>query len=252
MRTAWLPDMLNTDAFEMHYQPIALVDGRATFAFEALIRGRSPERAVSGQDILNAARAHDALLQFDQRARCKALREGARRLFGEEMLFINFLPLLMYDEAHGRRVEWDMLSRCGLSPRRVCFEVVESEQFPDLPKVRRVVDVFREHGARIALDDLGTGHAALSYIDELQPDYIKLAKGLIPLQPRQEDLLLVRGLVDHAHLRGIRVIAEGIETWRQFEAAEALEVDLVQGWLIGAPAAEPERNLGIRPDRSAA
>jgi len=146
---------------------------------------------------------------------------------------------------------WEAAEAVGADVRRLVFEVVESEAFPDIGHLRRMLDELRSRGTKVALDDLGTGNSALTYIDELAPDFIKLAKGLIPEHPKQDDLLLVRGLVDHAHLRGIRVIAEGIETQRQFHAVQSLDVDYIQGWLVGKAEATPRRDLGMDRLRAA-
>ncbi|MFZ4576053.1 MAG: EAL domain-containing protein [Phycisphaerales bacterium] len=245
MATDWFPDLVNGAGLTPFYQPIVRVETAKVLGFEALIRGTVEGELKAGGDIIDTARAHNALSQLDEHARVVAVSEGVPRLEPDEKLFVNFLPLTIRDPRTAFDSVWEALRAAGAEPSCLVFEVVESEAFPDLKVLKSIVEEIRGRGSKVALDDLGTGNAALVYVDELVPDYIKLAKGLIPDYPHQRDLLLVRGLVDHAHLRGIQVIAEGMETVRQWQAVVSLEIDFVQGWLVGKADAVPRRDLGV-------
>lgn len=239
--TAWFPEVINGGRLLSHLQPIARVGNGSTYGYESLARAVVNGKLMNGGQIVDAARAHGALFQFDQISRTAAIRSCGPKLVGDERLFINFLPMVIYDPIICLQSCWNAAKDAGVSLSSLVFEVVESEQFPDIKHLRRILDTYKSHGAGVALDDLGTGHTSLSYIDELAPNYVKLAKGLIPERPHPVDLHMVRGLVKHAKSRGITVLAEGIETADQLSAARDLDVDLVQGWLIGHPAAEPVR-----------
>lgn len=237
----WLPRVLNENLIFPHYQPIVDVRTGLTIAFEALMRAEVNGRLVSGGELVDAARAHNALFQFDQKARTRAIRHSAGRMQAGELLFVNFTPMVIYDPAICLQSTWEAAQASGWQMENLVFEVVESEAFPDIKHLRHILDTYRAHGCQVALDDFGTGHTALSYIEELRPDVIKLAKGLMADRPRKDDLALVRGLVEHAKNRGITTLIEGIETPEQMDAAEELGIDLVQGYLLGKPMAEPVR-----------
>lgn len=242
LETPWFPAMMNKKGLLPYMQPIARIADGSIFAYEALARAQVEGRLVSGGEIVDAARAHGAMFQFDQVSRTTAIRTCGPKLLGDEKLFINFIPMVIYDPELCLQSCWKAAQESGTSLTRLVFEVVESEQFPDIEHLKRILKTYQDRGAEVALDDLGTGHTALSYIDELSPDYIKLAKGLIPEAPKADDLKLVRGLVEHAKSRGITVLVEGVETEAQLKAAADLGIDLAQGWLIGKPAADPVRN----------
>jgi EAL domain-containing protein (putative c-di-GMP-specific phosphodiesterase class I) len=129
---------------------------------------------------------------------------------------------------------------------RVCFEVVETERFPDLRFLKGILDEYRNHGAMIALDDLGAGHSSVAYLAALRPDIVKLDRELVsgidedPARGR-----LVRALVQYAHDLGVRVVAEGIETESELAAVREIGADLGQGWYLGRPGADPVR---VNPD----
>jgi EAL domain-containing protein (putative c-di-GMP-specific phosphodiesterase class I) len=223
----------------------------STFGFEALARAEVDGQLKNGGDLVDAARAHSALFQFDQIARTHAIRSCGPKLQGDEKLFVNFLPMVIYDPKICLRTCREAATEAGVDLSSLVFEVVESEEFPDINHLKTILEHYQENGAGVALDDLGTGQTALSYIEELSPDYIKLAKGLVPEKPRFSDLHLVRGIVEHAKRRGITVLLEGVETEDQLSAAQDLGIDLIQGWLTGRPAAEPVRQQPQQTRRAA-
>ncbi len=241
-RTEWLPDLLNGSALYPHLQPIvSLTDGR-TYGYESLLRGEVGGRELNGGEIFAAARAHGAVFTLDLKGRTVALEQGMPKLIDDEVLFVNFTPTAIYDPQVCLRTTWAIARRLGLSMERVCFEVVETEQYPDVTFLRRILDEYRGQGAMVALDDLGAGHSSLTYLDELRPDVVKLDRALISGidadSPRQR---LVGALIDYAHELDVRVVAEGIETEAELAAISDLGADLGQGWYLGRPAPDPVR-----------
>jgi PAS domain S-box-containing protein len=239
-RSEWLPDLLRGSRLYPHLQPIVSLTDGYTYGFEALIRGRVGERELSGGEIIQAARAHGALFTLDLVGRTVALEQAMPKLEQDQILFVNFTPTAIYDPAVCLRSTWAIARRLGLAMERLCFEVVETEAFPDLTFLRRILDEYRAQGAMVALDDLGGGHASLSYLSKLRPDVVKidreLVSGLAEDHARQR---LLAAMIDYAHELDIRVVAEGIETEDDLMAVQALGADLGQGWYLGYPAPEP-------------
>jgi diguanylate cyclase (GGDEF)-like protein/PAS domain S-box-containing protein len=245
-RTEWLPELLNSSGLYPHLQPIvSLTDGR-TYGFESLIRGRVADRELNGAEIVAAAQAHGAIFTLDLVGRTVALEQGMPQLIEDEVLFVNFTPTAIYDPAVCLRTTWAIARRHGLSMERICFEVVETERYPDVEFLRRILDEYRAQGAMVALDDLGAGHSSLTYLDALRPDVVKLDRELISgIDEDPSRQRLVGALIDYAHELDVRVVAEGIETEAELAVISDLGADLGQGWYLGRPAAEP-----VRVDRS--
>jgi EAL domain-containing protein (putative c-di-GMP-specific phosphodiesterase class I) len=239
-RTQWLSELLNDGGLYPHLQPIvSLSDGR-TFGHESLIRGRVGERELSGGEIVAAAQAHGALFTLDLVGRTVALETGMPKLSGEEVLFVNFIPTAIYDPEVCLRTTWAIARRLGLSIDRICFEVVETERFPDIDFLKHILDEYRSRGAMVALDDLGAGHSSLSYLAALRPDVVKLDRELVSgIDTDPARMRLVGALVDYAHELDVRVVAEGIETEAELSTVRQLGADLGQGWYLGRPAPEP-------------
>jgi EAL domain-containing protein (putative c-di-GMP-specific phosphodiesterase class I) len=197
---------------------------------------------LNGQQIFSAARAHGALFTLDLHGRISALEQAMPKLSEDEVLFINFTPTAIYDPAVCLRTTWATARRLGVPMDRICFEVVETEEFPDLEFLKRILDEYRNHGAMVALDDLGAGHSSLAYLAALRPDLVKLDRELVSgIDDDPARRRLVRALVRYAHDLDVRVIAEGIETESELAAVREIGADLGQGWYLGRPAADPLR-----------
>ncbi|MEX2671265.1 MAG: EAL domain-containing protein [Phycisphaeraceae bacterium] len=243
MRTRWFPSLLNENRLRAYLQPILNLKTERVAAFESLVRAEECDRVRSGGEIIEAARAHDALFQFDQKAREIALRQGALQLAPGEKLFINFCPTVIYDPDICLRNTWKIADELGIDLSQVVFEVVESERFPRLEHLRKILDAYRDRGAQVALDDLGAGHTAIKYIDELRPDIVKLDRELLPHEEHAADIGLLDGFVGYARSRGVKVVIEGIETATQYRIAKHVGVDYGQGYFIGRPAPVASRKI---------
>jgi diguanylate cyclase (GGDEF)-like protein/PAS domain S-box-containing protein len=106
----------------------------------------------------------------------------------------------------------------------------------------------RERGVKVGLDDFGTGYSALSYLQNLSIDFLKLDRSLvlgIGCDTRTDTL--ARGLIEIAHGLGLHVIAEGVEHHDQLESLKALQCDGAQGFYLGRPLLFPMPRLPARP-----
>lgn len=89
---------------------------------------------------------------------------------------------------------------------------------------------------QVALDDFGTGYSSLAYLKKFDIDYIKIDKSFVQnLNSDSDDLILCEAMIVMAHKLGLMVIAEGIETWNQFELLKKFGCDYGQGYLFSKP-----------------
>jgi len=244
--TPWLRDLLESGSLDSHFQPIVESGSLRVHGFETLVRSAGAHVGRTPGEMIHAARAHDVLHRFDRCAQHSAIRAAARKLLPTERLFINLFPMTIYDPEASLRSTLAIAERAGIAFERLVFEVVESEQFPDISHLGAILAAYRRAGARVALDDLGAGNTALNYIEQLEPNYIKIDRQLIASAVRRDTSAMLEGLVRHAHHAGITVIAEGIETTRELELVRSFGVDLLQGWAIARPQPEPCRQFDPR------
>jgi EAL domain-containing protein (putative c-di-GMP-specific phosphodiesterase class I) len=131
-----------------------------------------------------------------------------------------------------------------VKPEWVDLEITESLQLQENVEAIKKLKELRAYGINISIDDFGTGYSSLSYFKSLQADRIKLAKELIDtIHTDDFDYQLVKSMIQLSHARGIKVIAEGVETEEQWATLKELQCDEVQGYYFGrpVPVAEIER-----------
>lgn len=122
----------------------------------------------------------------------------------------------------------------GLPSGVLTVEITESQSIPDLPLVIRNLRALRDQGIGISLDDLGVGHSSVERMTRLPLTEVKIDQSLVQ-KVTEPSTALIRAVVEHAGERGLRVVAEGIQTEEQLDRVRELGCDRAQGFLIAPP-----------------
>ena len=204
--------------------------GRCVVAYEALLRPKHPvlNRPPA---LLTAAeklgRVHDvgALALALAASRLAALPPGVQ-------LFVNLHPEQLADRA---RLEQAIVPFAN-DTERVVFEITERQPLDDSVFAQRTVDLLRERGFSIAVDDFGSGYSSLAMVADLEPDYIKLDMSLVRALHRfPRRMNLVQTFQRFADSENTQIIAEGVETADEVYALRDCNVRLMQGFLFSRP-----------------
>lgn len=224
---ARLGDVIARRAVSMVFQPVLKLARRTPVAVEALARFPGPPQQTP--DVwFDQAHAVGLGVELELLAVEEALRV-LPRLPPNILLSINASPTTV-----ASRELAALLS--AVDPRRVAVEVTEHVAVDDYGPLRRRIDHLRALGARISIDDTGSGYASFRHILSLSPDFIKLDLALtrnIDRDPARR--ALATALVGFVRESGARLIAEGIETSGELGAVEELGIELGQGYHIGRP-----------------
>ncbi len=133
------------------------------------------------------------------------------------------------------RLAEDQLCHPDLWPR-IVIELTEHVPVEDYPSLHRALRLARSRGARLAVDDLGSGYAGFRHLLQLRPDIIKLDISMVAgINHNTGQKALARALIGFANEVGAQVIAEGIEQAEELVALQALGVAWGQGYLLGRP-----------------
>ena len=138
---------------------------------------------------------------------------------------------------------------------RIILELTEHAPVTDYATLNAALAPWREQGARLAVDDAGSGYSSFAHILSLSPEFIKfdvnLTREIHLDRPRQA---LARALVSFASELNVGVIAEGIETEAQLKVVAELGTPYAQGFHLGRPrplAEQPELLAGAeQPSRA--
>ncbi|MCW2691828.1 MAG: uncharacterized protein JWM67_432 [Mycobacterium sp.] len=120
--------------------------------------------------------------------------------------------------------------------RQLVVEVTEHVGVADYASLVHCLQRLRRAGMRVAVDDAGAGYASFRHILQLAPDYIKLDQALVRgMDTDRTRSALVHAVASFALEVDLIVIAEGIETAAELEAARRVGVTAVQGYYLGRP-----------------
>lgn len=237
--------LLQDDLLSALFQPIAALGVGEVFGYEGLIRGPSSSYLHSPVNLFAAADRCGMLQELDMACRRVIIRDFVKTgLPGR--LFLNVIPACLASPNFRSGTTLEFLREVGLSPRRVVIELTEIHPADNFEQLREALLHYRDMGFRIALDDLGEGFSGLRLWSELQPDFVKIDKYFIQdISGDPQKRQFVRSIHHIALNTGARVIAEGVETQYELETVRRIGIDLVQGYHIARPQANPLRTLAV-------
>ena len=236
----WRTTLADPLSMQCHYQPVIDVRTLEVVGWEALLRvtDTATHVAIPPFELFTAAARGGWHQALDQVARRTAILGAAGWLDGKQ-LFVNFLPSSIYNPAICLRTTEAAAVEAHVPMDQLVFEVVESEHIASVPSLRAIFDRYHEMGAKVALDDLGSGHATLGVAEALQPDIMKIDGEITRRLPDEGAVSFVAQAVELATSIGGKVLVEGVEEQQQLDCAVELGAHLAQGYLLGRPAPAP-------------
>jgi EAL domain-containing protein (putative c-di-GMP-specific phosphodiesterase class I) len=110
-----------------------------------------------------------------------------------------------------------------------------------------VLSSLSDHGVTIAIDDFGTGYSSLSYLKQLPIHTLKIDQSFImDVAFDNQDVAIVRSIIDLGHNLGYRVVAEGVETGMAWDMLSELGCDTAQGYHISRPLSDKHFSNWLR------
>ena len=229
------------------FQPLVSMREQSVIGLEALSFGlrRDGSGIIPPPTLLEMARRAGRTLDLDRLFREKALKAFSRS-FGQNtdfLLWLNFETSTISRQTVGTGRLLSSVLDEGLQPHRVVIEIVESKASDPAPLVD-FVNMYREHGFYIAMDDVGAGHSNLERIAQLKPDVIKIDRFLIRnIEEEYHKQQVVLSLASLARGIGALVVAEGVETQDESLALLDMGINIHQGYLYAEPAVYPAASL---------
>jgi EAL domain-containing protein (putative c-di-GMP-specific phosphodiesterase class I) len=216
-------------ALQMHFQPIVYPD-RARFGYEALLRSTDKSLPHPGA-ILDAAERLERTSRLGMAIRAQVAKVFSAAPPDRGVVFVNLHVNDLFDKA--LTSPFAPLTRIA---SRVVLEITERSSLDGLGDVRYRIAELRERGYRIAIDDLGGGHARMGALGPLDTDFVKLDMSLVrDLDSHPMKQRLVRSITQLCKDHRVMVIGEGVETLAEAQALGELGCDLLQGYLIARP-----------------
>ncbi|MBC2872249.1 EAL domain-containing protein [Bittarella massiliensis] len=220
------------------YQPVLEVATGSVYGYELLMRSQV-EALRSPVDVLRIARAQSKLYQIERLTWFEAMASftqqvKAGRVGPGERAFINSIASQSLTGSDITALE-DLY---GPYLARVVLEITEQEPW-DNERTRFKIRTAKRWGGQLAIDDFSSGYNSESLLIFLSPDIVKVDITIVHDIDRDGDRLsLLENLLSYAHSRGIKVLAEGVETRAEMETLVSHGVDYLQGYYIARPQLE--------------
>ena len=219
-----------------HFQPIFSIAHRRAVGYEGLIRvRRSDGTAESPGELLALPETGQESLALDRICRGLHIQNFARQLPDQSWLFINLDSQYLINEQPDAGFTRSLLDKTGIAPQRLVIEIIENK-VSDHAQLQKFISHFRSLGCLIAIDDFGAGHSNVDRIWELEPDIVKVDRGLIQRAGQSPRIArLLTSIVSLIHEAGSLVVLEGIETEQEAMVALAANADMLQGFFFARP-----------------
>lgn len=233
---------------ELHlvYQPkVDAQSGRLT-SFEALARWNRPGVGpVSPVEFIGAAERTGLIGALGKELLKQACGQIAawRTQYGDCVpVAVNVSPLQMLDPRFPQLVA-HILETQGVQPQFLTLEITESSAVQNLDQTVLQVEQLRAMGVQVAMDDFGTGFSSLNMLRRLHLHTVKIDRGLIDPLPAGDAIAVVRAICQLAAALHLHVVAEGVESREQADAARDAGCGDLQGYLFSKPL--PAQDAGV-------
>ena len=129
----------------------------------------------------------------------------------------------------------NLLDKTGIGPW-IIFELLESEGIKNYKEVMNFTEQVKSYGAKIAIDDFGSGYSNFERIVELQVDFLKIDGSLIKNIDHNDDMkIITKTIINFAKELGIKTVAEYVHSEEVLKQVKILGADYAQGFYIGKP-----------------
>ncbi len=116
------------------------------------------------------------------------------------------------------------------------LELTETVLLEDLTVAQPILNDLAAFGVGIHIDDFGTGYSSLSYLAQLPVQTIKIDQVFVrQLSDSDANNRVVEAIIALGKAMQLVVVAEGVETDKQYAIVRRLGCDLVQGYFIARP-----------------
>ncbi len=221
---------LNNQTVNVHFQPIANTKTHEIEKFEALVRIRDREGKVHYPSefitIAKGARLYSRLSMEVFSQTIKMAQDNPSFEFSFNIEIADILD---------PKSSYFILSRLRQSgcAERIVFELVESQELEDSEEVYRFFRLIKEEGAKIAIDDFGSGYSNYAYLMKLGVDIVKIDGSLVAdITTNLNNKRIVKSIINIIHDLGMEVVTEFVKDREIYQMVVLLGTDYAQGHFI--------------------
>ena len=249
---------LESEQFEVHYQPIVRIDEEAVSGFEALVRWNHPTLGLLfPEDFLEIAVESRLIVPLGRWVLAQACMQMQhwKEEWKEAADWTISVNLSAPELAQPDLITavFSIVEGCGLDPQYLKLEITESSLITNSSHALKTMNALRERGIRLSIDDFGTGYSSFSYLHQFPFDELKIDRSFIgELDKHPDKRNIVHAIVALAHNLGMKVVAEGSASTAIYENLRDAACEYAQGFAIMEPkrASDIARTVADDVDRT--
>ncbi|GGB52256.1 diguanylate cyclase [Roseibium aquae] len=246
-----LREAIKKESLGVFFQPIVRLEDQTIAGFEVLARWQHPKRGkIAPSEFIPIAEQSGLINELGT----YMLEKAAQQLAFWQKELPRTIPLFVSVNLSSRQLlKHDLindvkavLSRSSLAPGTLKLELTESVVMSNPEYSSKVLERLRGLGAGLSLDDFGTGHSSLSYLQRFPFDTIKIDQSFVKPNGQSARPILLRTIVAMGKDLGMSIVAEGAEN-----EADALELyqlgcEFAQGYFFGHAMSADEATKVLR------
>ena len=241
-----LKEAIETEGFQLYYQPQYFAASGNLRGAEALIRWPDPEGdgfITSPGEFIPIAEKNGAIIPIGNyvlKEALKTLSDWRNKYHIPMILSINISAVALEKENFVDSIS-HAISLHSINPESIELEITESVFINNFEDVIDKIKTLRGLGIRVSLDDFGTGYSSLSYLKQLPIDTIKIDRSFIETAVKDDSSSIIyESVIQMSKRLGFETVAEGVETREQFNYLREKNIDIIQGYLLGKPISKVE------------
>ncbi|HVE43737.1 MAG TPA: EAL domain-containing protein [Gammaproteobacteria bacterium] len=235
--------------FFLSYQPQFDFASQRLVSVEALIRWNHPTKGVVLPiDFIPLAEEAGLIVQIGEwvlRAACKQNKQWQEQGLPHIRVAVNITTkqIRLYNIVD---IVKNALSESRLDPEYLEIELTENTVINNACSIKAIKDL-KEIGIQIALDDFGSGYSSLNYLREIPVDRLKIDQSFVQnIDSNRGDGVIIQAIITMAHHLNLEVLAEGVETKKQYDFLKEQKCGEFQGFYFSKPISSSECEAMLR------
>lgn len=228
---------IDTQDFDVHYQPIFHLEKGVLCGAEALFR--SNDRRYDNMNLerlIGVAEETGLIIELGNQITRRVCSEWFNTVGQDPTKVVSInLSMRQLDEPTIVKDILDILYETGLPHEQLNIEITETAFTHNFHENVRKLSKLQNTGISIAIDDFGKGYSSMSYLQQLPVSKLKIDIAFIrKIAEDEKSAEIVKVIIILAKTLGLTCVAEGVETEEQKQILLGLGCEEIQGYLSGA------------------
>jgi EAL domain-containing protein (putative c-di-GMP-specific phosphodiesterase class I) len=249
-----LLEALESNQFFIQYQPIVTVETENIHSVEALIYWQHPTKGLLGPDYFIPLAEETGIIApitaWLLNSACLQLKQWQAGISPNLCLAVNLTSYLL-DNVDLVKLVTQVVQSTQISAAFLQLEITESLIIHNIKSSIVILQQLQNLGVQISIDDFGTGHSSLSYLQNLPVNILKIDKSFVQNTFNTSNgIEIITSIVNLAKRLKLSVITEGVETREDFNLLKKIECEFAQGYLFSKPVSAAKLTDLLKADQA--